>query len=216
MAMFCCEWMPSQTWHGVSGKEWPNLFSYHYPFIHFQTIERSLPPENKQQQQTGRTKATPLRPPQKQQQQQQPLQRQRKERKNKNGKPKFKKTTKNMTPKMETSRLQSWRIKGWEILLLMAVLVMMLTMLHDNFIDPLWKVHGMPCNVSYNKTWNQHILTLPNDTIHSHKQLSVPFTPKHSSILSQSRRPRVPVCSRYVLCLSACLLIVCPNGRWNE
>ena len=105
---------------------------------------------------------------------------------------------------MENVNVKSWRIKGWEILLLMAVLVMMLTMPDDNFTDPLRKVHGLPQNVLYNKTLNQHVLTLPNDTIHSHKQLSVPFTPKHSSILSQSRRPRFPVCSRYVLCLSAC------------
>ena len=79
------------------------------------------------------------------------------------------------------------------------------TMLHDNFISPLWKVHGMPYNVSYNKTWNQHILTLPNDTIHSRKQMSVPFTPKHSSILSHSRRPLVPVFGvTCCVCLPAC------------
>ena len=44
----------------------------------------------------------------------------------------------------------------------------------------------------------------------------LPFTPKHSSILFQPRCPRIPISSRCVLCLSACLLIVCPNGRWNE
>ena len=44
----------------------------------------------------------------------------------------------------------------------------------------------------------------------------LPFTPRHSSILFQPRRPRVHVSSRCVSCLSACLLTVCPNGRWNE
>ena len=37
---------------------------------------------------------------------------------------------------------------------------------------------------------------------------SLPFTPKHSSILSQPRRPRIPISSRCVMCLSDCLVIV--------
>ena len=45
----------------------------------------------------------------------------------------------------------------------------------------------------------------------------LPFTPKHSSILpTPPGRPCVPIASRCVLCLPPCLLIVCPNGRWNE
>ena len=45
----------------------------------------------------------------------------------------------------------------------------------------------------------------------------LPFTPKHSSILpTPPGRPCVPISSRCVLCLPPCLLVVCPNGRWNE
>ena len=44
----------------------------------------------------------------------------------------------------------------------------------------------------------------------------LPFTPKHSSILSSPLRPRIPISSRCVLWLSACFLIVRLNGRWNE
>ena len=46
-------------------------------------------------------------------------------------------------------------------------------------------------------------------TIHSHKQLQLPFTPKHSSILFQPHRPPIPISSRCVLCLSVCLF--CPR-----
>ena len=47
-------------------------------------------------------------------------------------------------------------------------------------------------------------------------EICLPFTPKHSFILFQPRRPHVPVSNCCVLCLSACLLIVCPSGRCNE
>ena len=68
-----------------------------------------------------------------------------------------------MTNKMKTSRLQSWRRKGWEILLLLEVLVSMMTILQDNFINPLQKSDGLPYNVLYSKTLNRHVLALPND-----------------------------------------------------
>jgi len=62
-----------------------NLLSYHHPFIHFQTIKRSRPPENKQQQ-TGRTKANALSHPQNPYKDNGKKERKRK-RKNKNRKP---------------------------------------------------------------------------------------------------------------------------------
>ena len=43
-----------------------------------------------------------------------------------------------------------------------------------------------------------------------------PFTPNQPSILPLSSRAGIHISSRYILCLCACLLIVCPNGRWNE
>ena len=71
-------------------------------------------------------------------------------------------------------------------------------------------------NVLYNKTLHQqHMFLLFQITIHSHKQLP-PIPSKRSSILSQPHRPHIPVCSHCVQCLSARLLNVCPNGRWNE
>ena len=50
---------------------------------------------------------------------------------------------------------------------------------------------------------------------HLHKQLPS-HTLKHSSILSPPRHPQTPISSRCILCLFACLLIVCLNGHWNE
>ena len=154
MTVVCCEWMSAQPLHEVAGKELLDSFSYHHAFIHFHTVKHSLPPENKQQQLTAKQKQTPLpytKPPQ----------RQRKEGKTRTGNQNLKKTIKTWPPKRKRQGYNHGEEKGWEILLLMAVLVLMLTMLHDNFISPLRKVHGMPYNVLYNKTLNQHVLTLP-------------------------------------------------------
>ena len=44
----------------------------------------------------------------------------------------------------------------------------------------------------------------------------LPFTTKYCSILPPPRRPRIPISSRCVLCLSGCLLTVCPTGPWTD
>ena len=92
---------------------------------------------------------------------------------------------------------------------------------------------SFPCSYSHNFmneiTWsaikhNNYKMRRCTDFLCSHSsklesiriEICFPFTPKHSFILFQPRRPRVPVSSCCVLCLSACLLIVCPNGRCNE
>ena len=41
----------------------------------------------------------------------------------------------------------------------------------------------------------------------------LPFTPRHFWVLFHLFLSGIPIC---MLCLSACLLIVCPNGHWNE
>ena len=68
---------------------------------------------------------------------------------------------------------------------------------------------------SHHKTYRSHSSKL--QPIHTNHCL--PLTPKHSSILCLI----VPVClilclisSHCMLCLYACLLIVCLNGCWNE
>ena len=70
---------------------------------------------------------------------------------------------------------------------------------------------------------HKHIRNCTNDwyshpsKLQSTRTTGLTFTPnKHSSILHSLRRPRTPILCRCVLRLSACLLIVCPNGRWNE
>ena len=55
---------------------------------------------------------------------------------------------------------------------------------------------------------NKTCFSLFQITIYSHKQLP----PKHSSVLSQPHHPCIPISSHCMLCLSARLLIVCPNG----
>ena len=82
-------------------------------------------------------------------------------------------------------------------------------------------IHCGNCMVCH-KTYNIIKQYTYNASSHSSKlqftrtNSYLPFIPKHSSILSQPHRPHIPISSRCVLSLSACLLNACPNGRWNE
>ena len=91
--------------------------------------------------------------------------------------------------------------------------------IQDNFINPLRTWNPLPlkgiayirhCTIDPYSHSSQNTIHSYNRP-HIHSQNIPPFL-----FYPPLRHSRTPTHCRWALCLSACLLIVCPNGRWDE
>ena len=88
--------------------------------------------------------------------------------------------------------------------------------IQDNFFHPLWKLDRPPSTIKHDIRHCTNVTCSHSSKLQSTRTNSCfPFTPKHFSTLPQPHHPHIPI-SILCMCLSACLLIVCLNGCWND
>ena len=90
------------------------------------------------------------------------------------------------------------------------------TTLQDNFMNPLQKLHGLPEMYMKHYTSQQHMFSFIGITFHSQKQLPLIHSQTRLHFIPALSSPHPHLYSHCVMCLSACLLVVCPNGYWND
>ena len=88
--------------------------------------------------------------------------------------------------------------------------------IQDNFMNPLQKLHGLPEMYMKHYTSQQHMFSFIGITVHSQKQLPLIHSQTRLHFIPALSSPHPHLYSCCVMCLSACLLVVCPNGYWND